>query len=309
VSLPIEEIVKDLSARGWTSRDFRDNHMEHVAHLYSGMRMVPLHVSFERYWRTVAKVSTILQGEGLFHIILKTRRSYPYSDTNVDVYVKDEDAPSVKEALCGESWRMPSASVIFKQRLIERDKIKLPARDGDLVPAHLYMSVSWRYQREVTFLDESMTEDIPISAEAPALEEEFGSLTIPVPTRGADILLHCAEIVFENYRITLGEALYLYWLLTTVSEVDQRHVERLGQNRGARTAMRCILDRVRADVREDAFQLAVDWPRNLTRRELLASWGERFKMQLGRAGVIPAVEEWAGYAAFGTMYWIKRALV
>jgi hypothetical protein len=281
--------------------------MEHVAHLYSGMRMAPLHVPFERYWRTVAKISTILQREGIFHVILKTRRSYPYSDTNVDVYVKGDDAPSVKAALCGESWRMPSASVIFKQRLIEREKIKLPACQSDLVPAHLYMSVSWRYQREVTFLDESMIERIPIRAEAPGLEEEFGPLTIPVPTRGADILLHCAEIVFENYRITLGEALYLHWLLKVVSEVDQQRVEGLGIARGAGTAMRCVLDRARAGVPEDPSELAVDWPRNLTGRELLTSWGDRFRVQLRRGGITRAAEEWVGYTAFGTMYRVKRA--
>jgi hypothetical protein len=306
VSLPIAEIVKCLAAGGWTWRDFRANHMEHVAHLYSGMRMVPLQVPFERYWRTVAKISTILQGEGLFHVILKTRRSYPYSDTNVDVYVKHEDAPSVKEALCGESWRMPSASVLFKQRLIEREKVKLPARQADLVPAHLYMSVSWRYQREVTFLDDAMIERIPISAEAPGLEAEFGSLTVPVPTRNADILLHCAEIVFENYRITLGEALYIAWLIDHVSDSERDEIYGLGRERGALTAMQAVLSRVRA--MDKAGGVETDWPRNLTLRELVASWGERFRTQLRRRRLAAAFEEWLAYAAFASMYRVKRAL-
>ena len=39
--------------------------------------------------------------------------------------------------------------VKFKQRMIEREKIKLPPTSEDLVPAHMYMAVSWRYQREV----------------------------------------------------------------------------------------------------------------------------------------------------------------
>jgi hypothetical protein len=302
----MSEVVHSLAARGWTAEDFRANHMEHVAHLCLGRAVPPENAPFENYWRTVGRISSVLQRECIFHVIIKTRRSYPYSDTNVDVFIEERDSARVQEALCQESWRIPSRAVIAKQRLIEREKLKLPTSAPDLVPAHLYMSVSWRYQREVTFLDQGMIEEIPLTVEAPELAEEFGSLTIPVPTRTADILLHCAEIVFENYRLTLGEALYLSWLVGHVSAVEKTTIFRLAADRGAGAAVRSVLAKVPDGLGEDVREVEPDWPRNLSAKELLSSWGERFTMQVRRNRVIPAFEEWLGYAAFGSMYRIKR---
>jgi hypothetical protein len=306
VAPPVETVVRSLAARGWTMRQFRANHLEHVAHVCLGDSSHPAHDTFHDYWRTVGRISSILQREAIDHVIIKTRRSYRYADTNVDVFVKESDSARVQAVLRDDSWRMPSRAVIFKQRLIEREKLKLPARAPGLVPAHLYMAVSWRYQREVTFLDEAMVEHIPIRVEAPGLEEEWGDLTIPVPTRGADVLLHCAEIVFENYRLTLGEALYLAWLVEHLSEDEVATAMRLAAERGAGQAMRVVLARVRSLVSHVDGDVAGDWPRNLTARELLSSWGERFGFQLRRRRVVPALEEWSGYAAFGSMYRVKR---
>jgi hypothetical protein len=306
MALMIDPIVRSLAQRGWTRADFSANHLEHVALTCLGGLQGTLRSPFEPYWRTVASISSILQRERLFHVIIKTRRCYPYSDTNVDVFVRDADAKRVQQLLCAASWRMPARSVILKQRLIEREKLKLPPREPGFVPAHLYMSVCWRYQRDVSFLDEGMIEMMPLESEAPGLAAEFGGLAIPVPTRTADILLHCAEIVFENYRVALGEALYVAWLLEHVSAQDQARIHEMARDRGAAAAVHCIEARARA-VLDSAGGVAADWPRNLTARELLASWGGRLAWQAGRRRPLAGLEEWFGYAAFGSMYGIKRA--
>ena len=301
-------LIQSLTERGWAPENFAANHLAYAASLCLGSETDPARISFEKYWRSVAKISSILREAGVFHVIIKTRRSYPYADTNVDVFIEEADWPRVRDSLCGDSWRMPSRMVQFKQRLIEREKIKLPPRDESLVPAHMYMAVSWRYQREVTFLDREMIEDMPLAAEAPQLEAECGPVVIPVPTRTADILLHCAEIVFENYRITLGESLYLSWLMEQVPEVGKSRVFRLGIERGAGRAMRCALFHAGQVQEGNESEVDTNWPKNLPGSELLASWGERFRVQLGRGKAVKALEEWLGYTAFASMYRVKRSL-
>ena len=296
------ELIQSLADRGWSSKDFASNHLGYAASLCLGAESDPARISFAKYWRSVAKITGILRDAGVFHVIIKTRRNYPYGDTNVDVFIEEADWPRVRDLLCGDSWRMPSRMVKFKQRMIEREKIKLPPTSEDLVPAHMYMAVSWRYQREVSFLDDQMIEDIPLAWEAPQLEAECGPVMVPVPTRDADILLHCAEIVFENYRIALGEVLYLSWLMERVSEDQKDRVSRLGADRGAVRAMRCALSHARVG------NLDAHWPKNLPAGELLASWGERFKVQVGQGKPVKALEEWLGYTAFASMYRVKRSL-
>lgn len=304
----IKPLIHALAAQGWGPREFAANHLGYAAALHLGADSGPVHASFERYWRTVARISALLRGAGIFHVIIKTRRNYPYSDTNVDVYIQDGDWPAVREILSRDKWRMPSRAVRFKQRLIERAKIKLPPRAPDFVPAHVYHAVSWRYQRDVTFLDPQMVEEVPLVSEAPQLEGEVGSQTVPMPTRPADLLLHSAEIVFENYRIALGEVLYMSWLLQNVSPLDQRRVYRLGIERGAGKALRCIVRQARAIEGKDGAEVGVDWPKNFSVRELVGAWWERLAEQARQGRGLSGIEEFVGYASWASMYRVKRAL-
>lgn len=300
--------MQALSARGWTDADFRRNHLSYAAALHLGSDSERATSDFLSYWRTVARITTLLQAENVFHVIIKTRRNYPYGDTNVDVFINVEDWPRVRGLLCSTAWRMPPPLVIMKQQMIERNKIKLPPQEDGLVPAHLYMSVSWRYQREVSFLDPEMIVQVPLTEEAPQLGEAWGSLRVPMPTRAADILLHCAEIVFENYRITLGESIYLMWLLEHVPLPERRRVYRLGVERGAAQAVRCVLSGLPPGGDAAATIGTAPWPRNFLATELLTCWGERFRVQRRKGRVMSGSEEWMGYAAFASMYGVKRAL-
>ena len=301
-------LIESLARGGWTPERFAQNQLGYAASLCLGSDLDPARDDFERYWRTVASITRVLQAAGIFHVIIKTRRNYPYSDTNVDGFIEEGDWPRVRDSLCGANWRMPSRAVRFKQRLIEREKIKLPARDDGFVPAHMYMAVSWRYQREVTFLDREMIEEIPLVAEAPQLATECGPVRIPMPTRAADLLLHCAEIVFENYRIALGECLYLSWLMDHVTQAEKDLVFALGTERGAAAAMQLALSHARRSRHVEGEAVEANWPKNLPASGLLDSWGERFRVQMRRGKSITGLEEWMGYAAFASMYRIKRAL-
>jgi hypothetical protein len=304
----IGRIIRALAAQGWGPPEFAANHLEYASALHLGENSGPVHASFERYWRTVGRISSLLREEGIFHVIIKTRRSYPYSDTNVDVYIQDGDWPVVRDVLSRDQWRMPSRAVRFKQRLIERAKIKLPPRVPGLVPAHVYYAVSWRYQRDVTFLDPQMVEEVPLVSEAPQLRGEVGSQTVPMPSRPADLLLHAAEIVFENYRITLGEALYMSWLLQKVSSLDRRRVYRLGIERGAGNALRCMIRRAKAIEDKDGAEVGVHWPKNYSAPELVGAWWERLAEQANHGRALSGIEEFIGYGAWASMYRVKRAL-
>jgi hypothetical protein len=304
----IRDVIKALSDHGWTDSDFKRNHLSYAAALHLGSASERATSDFLSYWRTVARITSLLQAENVFHVVIKTRRNYPYGDTNVDVFINVEDWPQVRGLLCSTGWRMPSPLVVLKQRMIEREKIKLPPEEDGLVPAHLYMSVSWRYQREVSFLDPKMIVQVPLIEEAPQLREAWGSVRVPMPTRAADILLHCAEIVFENYRITLGETMYLRWLLEHVSLPERRRVYRLGVKRGAAEAIRVVLSGVPRGGDMATTVGTATWPRNLLARELLTSWRERFRTQRRSGRVMSGCEEWMGYAAFASMYGVKRAL-
>jgi hypothetical protein len=304
----IGRMIRALAAQGWGPPEFAANHLAYASALHLGENSGPVHASFERYWRTVGRISSLLREEGIFHVIIKTRRSYPYSDTNVDVFIQDGDWPVVRDLLSRDQWRMPSRAVRFKQRLIERAKIKLPPRVPGLVPAHVYHAVSWRYQRDVTFLDPQMVEEVPLASEVPQLEGEVGSQTVPMPTRPADLLLHAAEIVFENYRIALGEVIYMSWLLQNVSPQDQRRVYRLGIERGAGKALRCIIRQARAIEGRDGSELGGDWPKNLPVRELVGAWWERLAEQAKKGRGLSGIEEFIGYGSWASMYRVKRAL-
>jgi len=308
MALKIEEIIHRLSAGGWSAKDFAANQLGYAADRYLGTDGAASRALFDRYWRTVAEITTRLKDAGVDHVVLKTRRHYRYADTNVDVFVRDAEWPATRDALCGSDWQMPSRAIRFKQRLIEREKIKLPPRADTLVPAHIYKSVCWRYQREVSFLEEGMTELVPLEAEAPSLASEWGGVMIPMSTRAADILIHCAEIVFENYRIALGETLYLSWLLSQVPDVEQREVFRMGVARGAGGAMRTALAYAEL-VGDEKYWDDIDlqWPKRFSARELITSWKERLGMQVKQGNLWAAMEEGFGYGAFASMYHVKRS--
>lgn len=304
----IPDLIQRLSAAGWQADDFAANHLGHAAEAVLGTETDASRAAFESYWGTVAEITQTLTDAGVRHVILKTRRNYRYADNNVDVFVRDSEWPETRRVLCGLHWRMPSRIIRFKQRLIERAKIKLPPRDEARVPAHIYKSVCWRYQREVSFLADGMTELVPLESEAPSLASDWGGLMVPMTSRAADILIICAEIVFENYRIALGEALYLSWLLTQVPSVEKRGVYRKGIERGAGGAMRCALAYAeRVGNEDEGYSTDEHWPKRFSAAELVASWNDRFQKQVHDRNVWAAIEEAFGYATFASLYHVKRS--
>jgi hypothetical protein len=183
----------------------------------------------------------------------------------------------------------------------------MPHRAPGLVPAHLYMAVSWRYQREVTYFDRDMVEQVPLASEAPQLDSEFPGLVVPMPSRGADILLHCAEIAFENYRITTGRRRTCagYARIRPVGK-DSASIDTVSS--GARRQL-CAPSYPGRSTTPGARSV----PDRRTGRWISlhgSSYdvGERAKTRKAHSGVGQAVEEWLTYAAFAAIHRVKKTL-
>jgi hypothetical protein len=75
---------------------------------------------FSDYRRTVGALMSLMQQNGNFHVVIKTRRNYPYHDGNVDIFIQSSDWASVRDCL-EPTWEVPSLAVRIKQRMIQNE--------------------------------------------------------------------------------------------------------------------------------------------------------------------------------------------
>lgn len=172
---------------------------------------------YEKFWKTIRELAQQFRDLGLPPIFIKCVREYRYSDANVDVLVPSARWRSVIERLCRTHWKLPARADWLEQQLIERAKLKLPAASPDFFAAHLYQAVSWRYQKDIGLLrlhgrepNEHQLRRLPLQRFLPdcARPEEW----IYHPNEASELVLQAAHVVFENFRITLGEACHFVLL-------------------------------------------------------------------------------------------------
>lgn len=298
--------IARLAAGGWTARDFQRNQLGYAHEIVAGLDG-PGRAAWVVYWRTVAELQRVLVEAGITPIFLKSRRQYPYHDSNVDVLIAAADWEPTQRALTARGWRLPSRAVRLKQRLIERAKLKLPPVREGLLPAHLYGAVTWRYQSDVGFLPpagerEGWIERVTIGEAAGGDFGDGSADEILMPTAGADLLIHSAQTIFENYRLFYGEALFVRHLRRAMTPARAGAIQTLAEASGAPSVMPAVAalsaDRARPG--------GARWPIRVPWSDLLRCWRERAAWRARSGHPIAGGEELAGYLVFAALYAGKR---
>jgi len=306
-----EYLIQELTKNGWKDRDFERNQMLYAYEMVSGFEGKG-HDLFRKYWLTVGRLYEVLIHAGIKPVILKSRRNYPFYDSNVDILISKEQWPIVISALESAHWRLPSKPVQFKQNMIERSKLKLPCRNEEFMPAHLYGAVTWRYQSDVGFLpmpteDNKFLEHVQLAHLCPDLPEVCG-IEVIMPTPAADILIHAAQTVYENYRLFLGEALYFDYLWKNVPTEEIEVIDQLANRNGASLTLELVKNLVEAKLHNSKPLQAENWPCSIRLRSLLETWLLRARFRHSQGKPIRAVEEFSGYLLFSILYAVKRKL-
>lgn len=304
-----EDTIRALADRGWGHADFDRNQMAYAAELVLGLPGSGRE-RWETYWRTVSRLSQTLNAAGITGVFLKSRRHYPYHDTNVDILIAREDWERTIQVLDAGAWQIPSAAVRFKQNMVERSKLKLPSRDKTLVPAHLYGAVTWRYQSDVGFLPNSGHEGVWLEQirmeDAAGGPFPGGDSEILVPTFAADLLIHAAQTVFENYRLFLGEALFFDYLMRVIPGPAQESLQRLADARGAASVLETARHLAREELSGLLAQPGSRWPVRVSWDRLWRCWWDRAVWRFQAGKTIRGAEELAGYLLFAVLYTGKR---
>lgn len=264
--------IAELSAYGWT--------VEHLVR--NELPATPSRrAHYETFWRTIRELARQLRDLGLPPLFIKCIREYQYSDANVDVLVPWPQWQTVIERLCRTHWQRPARADWLEQQVIERAKLKLPAASSDLCAAHLYRALSWRYQKDIGLLrlngeapNEGQLHRWPLQRFLPnrsCLEEEW----IYHPNEASELVLQAAHVVFENFRITLGEVVHFILLRERAGSAWEEAVA-LAKQYGCESALSLVAGESLRLLQNLARLNPRDFPYPLPRAGLWRCFGERY---------------------------------
>jgi len=286
-------VVRHLRERGWSDERLAKNDLA----LPSGAPGT--REKYETFWRTLERLAAELEAQGLPPIFIKCVREYEYCDSNVDVLVPRARLRSVARHLYRTAWSPPTVWDSVEQLLIERAKLKLPARETGLCAAHLYGGVSWRYQSDMGLLRRDGREADPAQLErvaidrivvSPKAQSGSGSREIWLPSDAAEFVLQAAHVAFENYRITVGEAIHFRLLRERAGEAWEE-AQRLGATVGCTSAL-ALIDRESLDTCTRLAELRPeDYPRTLPMKVLWPALRERALWHRGQGRPVAAAAE------------------
>lgn len=297
---------------GWQYEDFRRNQMLLGRYKPSNISKEDFS-AYRNYWYCVYRLHKILSENNIQPVFLKSRRNYIFYDSNVDILISRKDWSKTIAILNRDQWRVPSLPIKIKQNLIERSKLKLQARTSTMVPAHLYGAVSWRYQSDIGFLPgkteaEHFLELVPISDLCPGVAD-IPSVEIVMTTPAADLLIHSAQTVFENYQIFLGEVVFIKDLWSRLPEEELEAIIDLACRYGGDAAMELVHVHIENALTQPEAWNPKHWPQQLTYRGLARAWISRAKNVQERTSRIRGLEELMGYALFCLLYRLKRSVI
>lgn len=164
----------------------------------------------DEYWTAMSKLNSVFTAKGVQLKTIKSIRSYPYVDSNIDIIVEKRQWRKLSSAVCEQSWRKPRLKEFFEQTLVEPFKLKYKSINNDLAAAHFYAGVRWRYISpfKLDGLDPAL-----LWRSLPGAYREFiqseGNLNIMVPTEEFDMVIQAAHVTTENYRLTIGEVIHI----------------------------------------------------------------------------------------------------
>lgn len=298
----ISPFIDILKARGWSDERLAKNDLVDSSGI-SGRRH-----NFGQFWRTIAELARELDQFGVAPIVIKSVREYRYSDTNVDILVPRRDLRRVARHLYRSGWAAPEWRDAVEQLLIERAKLKLPSTRTGILAAHLYGGVSWRYQSDIGLLRLDGVEPNPdqltmarIQELAPGVHSIPSESSVWVPNMAAELVMQAAHIAFENYRITIGEAVHLQLMLKRSEDAWHEALD-IARKIGCEPALHLVAKQSRNVIQGLELASSADFPMTLQLRELMPAWRERALYLLRRGRILSAVNE------FGTTIAVYTAV-
>ncbi|UYH56083.1 hypothetical protein N6L26_05900 [Qipengyuania sp. SS22] len=162
------------------------------------------------YWTGIHRLAEVFADCGVQFITIKSIRSYPYVDSNIDIIVSQKDWRKLSAAVTRQTWRKPNWKEFLEQTLVEPFKLKYKAIDNVLPAAHFYGGVRWRYATPF------MLDRVDPALLWRELPEQYGNPENPdaksqilVPTDEFDMVIQVAHVTIENYRLTIGEMVHI----------------------------------------------------------------------------------------------------
>lgn len=243
----------------------------------------------DAFRRVMRETSQLLQDHGFEHICIKFRKLYRYYDSNVDVVVDPRQWRQSVELLQHQGY---TPHVMFK----EPDKIMFDKPEA--VSVHLHPGVTWN---GVPYFDQpSLWRRSTRSADGPWLE------LAPED----DVLVNLAHNLFENYEVSLGDALYFKRLMETYA-FDPEDLERIAAANGWRYGFQQAYRQMRTLVSawthvEPTGALPanlLDYPYQIQMPVLARTFSQRIASNLSGLRLRTALREVYAYPAF---YALKR---
>ena len=289
----IGRLSERLRSAGWSSERLVKNDIP-VDGGIPGRRY-----SYADFWRTIARLGQVLPTVGVQPIFIKSVRQYAYADANVDVLVPAPKLRHVSEVLTRNIWETPSRRDMVEQLLIERAKNKLPTSEPGFVAAHLYGGVSWRYQSDIGMLrvdgvsgnpEQLVQTHVGSFISSDMLDEASRATEIWIPTDAAEFVLQAAHISFENFRITVGEAVN-FVLLKRRFPSAWAEGKLLARSYGCTAALH-LVDQLSDHISGKLEQLnPAEYPITIPYNLLAPVWEERWRFLRAKGSGIQAVAE------------------
>jgi hypothetical protein len=264
--------------------------LEFARHLPDGPIRQEEEARGARFRTRVLEASALLGAARIEHIIFKCDRHYVYYDSNVDVIVRPGDWPHARRALQVAGYR---GNVMFK----EPDKVMF-SRPGDPTSVHLHAGVTWN--------------GVPYFDDDALWRRSVRDPLLPERRRldGQDELaVNLAHNLFENYEVSLGDALYFRRALAAAPALDdlEIHARCNGWLGGLGAAL------------AHAHSLAEDWatsertghvtprlanfPYRLPRSTLAQAYSERITANVRARHLRRAAREAYAYPTFYALWW------
>jgi len=178
----------------------------------------------EDFQNTMQNMTALFACHHIEHIWIKFRKLYLYYDSNVDVIVPQNQWGVAIQLLQNEGYH---GHIMFK----EPDKLMF-SKSGSKVSIHLHPGVTWN--GVPYFSAQELWQNSQLSSLYPGGREL---------TDQYDFLVNLAHNVFENYEISLGDALYFKRFLRS-RNVDYGELEKIASKNGWRYGFRKIYAQV-----------------------------------------------------------------
>jgi hypothetical protein len=172
---------------------------------------------YERTAEAALAISDDLKSKGLRFFFMKTFRTYPYTDHDMDLVIADIiKKPEYIKALEGAGYEVQHDRSSLRE---PGKKFYRDLRDASAPKVHLHDRVTWN---GVTFLDAASVwkrlRKIDVKGgkiESPSIEDE--------------ILILAAHAIFENSYLTLGELRHLKKTLRSAKGLDTHYMASASQ--------------------------------------------------------------------------------